>query len=106
MFDAHMVCRAFSRAWAKTGKRIAARMAMMAITTSSSMRVKPRCFRCRIVSAFSLRSPGDLLPLILDSPVLPEECLHPLHVAVIEQVVVAPVVAGRNDHDEALRAEV
>src|SRR5690242_9878193 len=31
-----------SRAWAKTGKRIAARIAMIAMTTSSSMRVKPR----------------------------------------------------------------
>src|SRR5687768_15912263 len=39
-----VACRALSRAWAKTGKRIAARMAIMAITTSSSMRVKPRCF--------------------------------------------------------------
>src|SRR5216683_356988 len=38
--------RAFSRACANTGNRIAARMAMMAITTSSSMRVKPeRRFR-------------------------------------------------------------
>src|SRR3989449_10639782 len=37
--------RAFSRAWAKTGKRMAARMAMIAITTSSSIKVKPRCFR-------------------------------------------------------------
>src|SRR6266852_1436807 len=35
--------RAFSRAWAKTGNRIAARMAMIAMTTSSSIRVKPRC---------------------------------------------------------------
>src|SRR5438270_117976 len=37
----HVVCLAFSRAWAKTEKRIAARMAIMAITTSSSMSVKP-----------------------------------------------------------------
>src|SRR5205823_1186792 len=36
----HEMERAFSRAWAKTGKRMAARMAMMAITTSSSIRVK------------------------------------------------------------------
>src|SRR5437660_5469000 len=36
-----VVWRAFSRAWAKTGKRIAARIAIMAITTSSSMRVNP-----------------------------------------------------------------
>src|SRR5690242_19242191 len=34
--------RACSRACAKTGKRIAARIAMIAITTRSSMRVKPR----------------------------------------------------------------
>src|SRR5690242_16366630 len=40
--DEHDAWRAFSRAWAKTGKRIAARMAMIAITTSSSIRVKPR----------------------------------------------------------------
>src|SRR5690242_13232732 len=32
--------RAFSRALAKTGKRMAARMAMIAITTSNSMSVK------------------------------------------------------------------
>src|SRR3712207_5525667 len=46
------VWRAFSRAWAKTGKRIAARMAIMAITTSNSIKVNPegrpavlmRCF--------------------------------------------------------------
>jgi len=37
-----LVCRAFSRALAKTGKRIAAKMAMMAMTTNSSMSVKPR----------------------------------------------------------------
>src|SRR5437870_4227204 len=41
-----LVFRACSRAWAKTGKRIAARMAMMAMTTSNSIRVKP--FRLRI----------------------------------------------------------
>jgi len=29
MFDRQLVCRAFSRALAKTGKRIAARIAMM-----------------------------------------------------------------------------
>src|SRR5438874_1266373 len=39
--ERHEVWRAFSRAWAKTGKRIAARMAMMAITTRSSIRVNP-----------------------------------------------------------------
>src|SRR5690242_11350613 len=35
------IARAFSRACAKTGKRIAARIAMIAITTRSSIRVKP-----------------------------------------------------------------
>jgi hypothetical protein len=37
-----LVWRAFSRALAKTGKRIAARIAMIAMTTNSSMSVKPR----------------------------------------------------------------
>src|SRR5579864_9449764 len=37
-----LMARAFSRACAKTGKRIAARMAMIAMTTSSSMRVNAR----------------------------------------------------------------
>jgi hypothetical protein len=36
------VCRAFSLAAAKTGNKIAARIAMIAITTSSSIRVKAR----------------------------------------------------------------
>src|SRR5207249_6737010 len=39
MFERQVALRAFSRAWAKTGKRIAAKMAMMAITTSSSIKV-------------------------------------------------------------------
>src|SRR4051812_26118589 len=41
MFEQQTLRRAWPRARAKTGKRIAARIAMMAITTSSSMRVKP-----------------------------------------------------------------
>src|ERR1051326_9014298 len=48
-FDKQLICRAFSRAWAKTGKRIAARIAIIAITTSSSIRVNPR-FRIGIDS--------------------------------------------------------
>src|SRR5436853_6800976 len=36
-----VIARADSRACAKTGNRIAARIAMIAMTTSSSMRVKP-----------------------------------------------------------------
>jgi len=35
--------RAFSLALANTGKRMAASKAMIAITTSNSMSVKPRC---------------------------------------------------------------
>src|SRR5216683_2906847 len=42
LLERQVVWRALSRAWAKTGKRIAARMAMIAMTTSSSIRVKPR----------------------------------------------------------------
>src|SRR5437868_3098585 len=53
ILERHAVWRAFSRAWAKTGKRIAAKMAMMAITTSSSISVKPR----RRFMAFLLRAP-------------------------------------------------
>src|SRR5437870_3841082 len=41
MFERQADCRAFSRAWAKTGNRMAARMAMMAMTTSSSINVNP-----------------------------------------------------------------
>jgi hypothetical protein len=41
MFERQDAPRAFSRAWAKTGKRIAARIAMMAITTKSSISVNP-----------------------------------------------------------------
>jgi len=40
--ERQLVWRAFSRALAKTGKRIAARIAMIAMTTRSSIRVKPR----------------------------------------------------------------
>src|SRR5689334_16314674 len=46
MLERQVAWRAFSRAWAKTGNRIAARMAMMAMTTRSSIRVNPnRCTR-------------------------------------------------------------
>jgi hypothetical protein len=38
----HVARRAFSLARANAGKSIAARIAMMAMTTKSSMRVKPR----------------------------------------------------------------
>src|SRR5713226_3852067 len=42
MFERHEMEHAFSRACAKTGNRIAARITIMAITTRSSIRVKPR----------------------------------------------------------------
>src|SRR5437867_415936 len=49
MWLKHIDVRAFSLAWAKTGKRMAARIAMMAITTSSSISVNAgfriRCIR-------------------------------------------------------------
>src|SRR3954469_12339561 len=59
MFDRQAVCRAFPRAWAKTGKRIAARMAMMAITTRSSIRVKPVRRRSMVVFSRFDRSVHD-----------------------------------------------
>src|SRR5437773_4700154 len=50
--DVQVVWRAFARAWAKTGKRIAAKIAMIAITTSSSISVKP--FLCKVdITVFS-----------------------------------------------------
>src|SRR5437879_5679600 len=48
MLETQVVIRAFSRAWAKTGKRIAARMAIIAITTSSSIKVNAG-FRIRFI---------------------------------------------------------
>src|SRR3954462_5980629 len=41
-FEVQEIWRAFSRALAKTGKRIAARIAIIAITTRSSISVKAR----------------------------------------------------------------
>src|SRR5579859_2182594 len=40
-FDRQTVLRACSRAWAKTGNRIAARIAIIAMTTSNSIKVNP-----------------------------------------------------------------
>ena len=40
-FDWQLACLAFSRARAKTGNKMAARIAMIAITTSSSISVNP-----------------------------------------------------------------
>src|SRR4028118_410227 len=47
ILDRQADCRAFSRAFAKTGKRIAASIAIIAITTSSSIRVKAERRRLR-----------------------------------------------------------
>src|SRR5713101_179560 len=52
ILEMQTLIRAFSRAWAKTGKRIAARMEIMAITTRSSIRVK---------ADFRIRGIADLL---------------------------------------------
>src|SRR5260370_943352 len=79
MLERQVAARAFSRAWAKTGKRMAAKIAMMAITTRSSMSVKPfLCLGCMAKP----RSVEGALPLsdslkfrlvapllLLDSPV-------------------------------------
>src|SRR5262249_24817058 len=56
MFETQTLRRACSRARAKTGNRMAARMAMMAITTSNSIRVKP-VRRLDAVSMACLLSP-------------------------------------------------
>src|SRR5712691_3287526 len=61
-FDRQPACRAFSRAWAKTGKRMAANIAIIAITTSSSIRVNAG-FRARRIddllsSVAGWESPG------------------------------------------------
>src|SRR3954452_23527073 len=57
----HADARAFSRAWAKTGKRMAASIAMIAMTTKSSMRVNPRLLGS--ISFFSfLRDDKRLTP--------------------------------------------
>src|SRR5579862_6220248 len=59
----HWIARAFSRACANTGKRIAARMAMMAMTTSSSIRVKPLALGgLSVLFSFILRVPFRIGP--------------------------------------------
>src|SRR5437588_10047115 len=54
MFERQAVLLAASLAWAKTGKRIAAKIAMIAMTTRSSIRVKALGMRVR-----EWRSPID-----------------------------------------------
>src|SRR5262245_7135281 len=55
MLDMQALMRALSRAWAKTGKRRAAMMAMIAITTSSSISVNAG-FRAWHIVGFSSHS--------------------------------------------------
>jgi hypothetical protein len=80
-FDKHTALRADSRALANTGKTIAARMPIIAITTSSSIKVKPlRRFICvspelldiGYNAAISRRAelPTHLLPLVCADPVM------------------------------------
>jgi len=45
-FEVQVVCRAFSRAFENTGNKIAAKIAIIAITTKSSIRVNPPPHRC------------------------------------------------------------
>src|SRR5262245_13677700 len=70
VFDRQEVWRAFSRACAKTGKRIAARMAMMAMTTSSSISVNARRSR-RMVGSFPSRTARMLAVCSLTDPLFP-----------------------------------
>ena len=57
-FDSQLACLAFSRALENTGNRIAARMAMMAMTTNSSMSVKPVLFTIWASFEYVARSVG------------------------------------------------
>jgi len=52
MFDRQLAVLAFSRALANTGNRMAAKMAMIAITTSNSISVNPRSLRIFVFSFF------------------------------------------------------
>src|ERR1044071_7119611 len=62
MLETQVIARAFSRAWANTGKRIAARIAIIAMTTSSSISVKPRELRRE-----RMVSPIRCVPVVLES---------------------------------------
>src|SRR5438067_8719100 len=72
LLDKQLEARAFSRAWAKTGNRIAARMAIIAITTSNSIRVNPPCFRCNRTISYLLLSSDRLEVGCLLRPISPE----------------------------------
>src|SRR4051794_11158144 len=57
MLERQVIDRACSLACAKTGKRIAASMAIMAITTSNSIKVKPDLRRRHVAIVSSLLAP-------------------------------------------------
>src|SRR5689334_16430339 len=67
MFERSLACRAFSRAWAKTGKRIAARIAIIAITTSSSINVKAPLLQGVNAREEAYR-PDTVLGAVIESP--------------------------------------
>src|SRR5438552_2209810 len=69
LFERQVASRAFSRACANTGNRIAARMAIMAITTSNSMRVNPaRSLRVPVQSWGTDGVPGPVLFMRVSFP--------------------------------------
>src|SRR5690242_2273113 len=86
-----LMARAFSRACANTGKRMAARIAIMAITTRSSIRVKAllsiRMELCLLPeSTHTDERAGHSLPALLAGGLLPSRCHnripHHLHLRV------------------------
>src|SRR5437870_1266474 len=93
--DMQLAERAFSRAWAKTGKRIAARIAIMAITTRSSIRVKALEPRIRLVIRFLL--PVRAFPIHRQPHLSPHRLQRidrPAQTAVGVAAEVRPVDAG------------
>src|SRR5579871_3757710 len=71
VFERQDAARAFSRAWAKTGNRMAARMAMIAMTTSSSIRVK--ALLRDLISNLSLSNEVQKITAWREKGVLPRE---------------------------------
>ena len=67
-FDRHAVRRAFSRARPKTGNKIAARMAIIAMTTRSSISVKPLCLGLLDVARRSVPEGAVLDGVVMVSP--------------------------------------
>src|SRR6266851_4237904 len=90
MLETQTVIRALSRAWANTGKSSAARIAMTAMTTSSSIRVNA-LFRSRCMVALLWGSRG--WPLLLSF-----RHGHPKHLpdAVVLGHLVVPILKSRS----------